>query len=173
MISRTGYTGEHGYEIYADAGYAGKLWELLLSAGAVPCGLGSRDTLRLEAGMPLYGHEMDEGITPLEAGLTWAVKRDKPDFIGKQAIMQRGTPRIRIGLKVTGKGIAREKQGVYMDDILIGEVTSGTHLPYLGGAYAMALADSTRAALGAEVTIDVRGRRVTAEIVPLPFYKRN
>lgn len=176
VLSRTGYTGEIGYEIYAKAKYAEKLWATLLEAGAehglIPCGLGARDTLRLEAGMPLYGHEMDENITPLETELSWAVKLDKPEFIGKQDMIERGTPRVRVGLKVTGKGIARERQAVYIGGEQIGETTSGTFLPFLSGAYAMALVDLGRAEPLSPVEIDVRGRRVSAQIVPLPFYKR-
>lgn len=119
MISRTGYTGEDGYEICCKNEDAVRLWELLLDAGKeyglIPCGLGARDTLRLEAGMPLYGHEMDENITPVEAGLGFAVKLNKDDFIGKQGIIDRGTPiKTRVGLKITGRGIARELYGILL-----------------------------------------------------------
>lgn len=176
IISRTGYTGEHGYELYVHNQYAVQLWDLLLEAGRdeglIPCGLGARDTLRLEAGMPLYGHEMTDEISPLEAGLAWAVKLGKPDFIGKAAIERRGAPRARVALKMTGKGIAREQQKVYMGDAEIGVTTSGTHLPYLGGAYALALVDAAHTEIGTQLEVDVRGRRVAAEIVPQPFYKR-
>lgn len=176
LISRTGYTGEHGYELYADAGQAVNLWNQLLDAGKeeglIPCGLGARDTLRLEAGMPLYGHEMSDEISPLEAGLGWAVKMGKPGFVGKGAIQAIGTPRARIALKVTGKGIVREQQDVFLGGEKIGVTTSGTHLPFLGGAYAMALVDSEHTEIGTRVEVDVRGRRVEAEIVTQPFYKR-
>ncbi len=172
ILSRTGYTGEMGYEIYCAPEKAEGLFRKLLESGAVPCGLGARDTLRLEAAMPLYGHEMTDEISPLEAGLSWAVKSDMHDFVGREAMLQRGVPRTRVGLKVTGKGIAREGQAVYAGTEPIGRVTSGTHLPYLGGAYAMALIASEQARPDAEVEIDVRGRRVAAKIVPLPFYKR-
>lgn len=175
MISRTGYTGELGYEIYTANENAPKLWKVLREAGEefglIPCGLGARDTLRLEAAMPLYGHEMTDDISPLEAGLGWAVKPEH-EFVGREAMLERGTPRARVGLKVTGRGIVREGQDVYIGAEKIGVTTSGTHLPYLGGAYAMALVDSRYTQVGTQVEADVRGRRVGAEIVPLPFYKR-
>lgn len=177
MISRTGYTGELGYEIYTAAGDGEKLWKVLREAGEefglIPCGLGARDTLRLEAAMPLYGHEMNEEITPLEAGLDFAVKLNKESFIGKEALMEAQTPsKTRVGLAVTGRGIVREHQDVYIGDQKIGISTSGTHCPYLGKAIAMALVDAQHADIGTAVEVDVRGRRVAAEIVALPFYKR-
>lgn len=171
MLSRTGYTGELGYELYTKPEDAEKLFRALMQAGAVPCGLGARDTLRLEASMPLYGHEMTDDISPLEAGLAWAIKPDHA-FVGRDAMLEIGTPRARVGLKITGKGIAREGQDVYMNGECIGKVTSGTHLPYLRGAYAMALIDSKDTAVGNSLEIDVRGRRVAAQIIALPFYKR-
>ena len=178
MISRTGYTGELGYEIYTAAANGEALWKLLRSAGEdeglIPCGLGARDTLRLEASMPLYGHEMDETVSPLEAGLDFAVKLDKPDFIGKDALVAAGKPtRVRVGLAVTGRGIIREHQDIYIGEQKIGQSTSGTHCPYLGGAFAMAMVDAEHAQVGTAVEADVRGRRVAAEIVALPFYKRS
>ena len=171
ILSRTGYTGEWGYELYCRPEDAETLFRALLKAGAEPCGLGARDTLRLEAAMPLYGHEMTDDVSPLEAGLGWAVKPEH-EFVGREAMLARGTPRTRVGLKVTGRGIVREGQDVYIGAEKIGVTTSGTHLPFLGGAYAMALVDSGRAEVGAQVEADVRGRRVAAQIVPLPFYKR-
>ena len=172
MLSRTGYTGELGYEIYTAPENAAILFQRLLDEGATPCGLGARDTLRLEASMPLYGHEMTDDISPMEAGLGWAVKADTHDFVGREAMLRRGVPRTRIGLQMTGKGIAREKQDVYLGEERIGHVTSGTHLPFLGGAYAMALVKTGRVQEGDSVEVDVRGRRVAARVVPLPFYKR-
>lgn len=177
IVSRTGYTGELGYEFYTRPEDAEKLWKILLEAGGeyglTSCGLGARDTLRLEAGMPLYGHEMDETITPFEAGLGFAVKMQKPDFIGRKALEGKETPaRVRIGLKVTGRGIAREEQDVYADGVKIGRTTSGTFCPFLQSACAMALVARNGSAAGTAVEVDVRGRRVPAEIVPLPFYKR-
>lgn len=177
LISQTGYTGEEGYEIYLSNEDAPEMWNLLLETGKddglIPCGLGARDTLRLEAGMPLYGHEMDDTISPLETGLNFGVKMGKDDFVGKKALEGRGEPEIkRIGLRITGRGIAREHQAIYDGDRLIGQTTSGTHAPFLKYPIAMALVDINSADIGSSVEIDVRGRRVAAEVVSLPFYKR-
>jgi aminomethyltransferase len=177
LISKTGYTGEDGYEIYCKPEDAIKLWNTLLDAGKeeglIPCGLGARDTLRLEAAMPLYGHEMDDTISPLETGLEFAVKMEKEFFIGKKGILERGElKKNRIGLRITGRGIAREHCPVYIDNKQIGVTTSGTHCPYLGHPVAMALLDMEYTGIGTQVEIDVRGRRITAEVVELPFYKR-
>lgn len=178
MVSTTGYTGEAGYEIYTAAENAPALWRALREAGEefglLPCGLGARDTLRMEAAMPLYGHEMDETITPLEAGLGFGVKLGKEEFIGKQALVDAGEPkRERIGLWATGRGIMREHQDVYVGDACIGHTTSGTHCPYLKHAVAMALVETGSAPIGSNVEVDVRGKRVAAEVVALPFYKRS
>ncbi len=178
MISTTGYTGEEGYEIYTASENAVKLWQVLRETGKefnlIPCGLGARDTLRLEASMPLYGHEMNEEITPLEAGLDFAVKMKKEDFIGKKALLEKGEPKIkRVGLKMLDRGIMRENQNVYLNDNLIGYTTSGTHLPYLKKALAMALIDKDNSKLQTVVEVDVRGRKLKAEIIELPFYSRN
>ena len=177
MISRTGYTGEFGYEIYLSLKDVVTLWNLILEAGkedgALPIGLGARDTLRLEAGMPLYGNDLTEEITPLEAGLTYGIKMEKEDFIGKQALIEKGEPaQKRVGLKVTGKGIVREHQDLYLKEEKIGWTSSGTFCPYLKGAVAMGYVDAAHAEPGTVLEADVRGRRVEVEIVPLPFYKR-
>ncbi len=177
LLSRTGYTGEDGFELYCAPEKAERLADAVLEAGKpyglIPCGLGARDTLRLEAAMPLYGHEMDDNISPPETGLSPFVKMEKPDFIGKKALLERGEPKIaRVGLKITGRGIAREHCGVYSGTEKVGHVTSGTYAPYLGCPIAMALLEKARAAVGTAVEIDVRGSRVAAEVVPLPFYKR-
>ncbi len=177
LVSQTGYTGEFGYELYCSAAEGPRLWDMLLEAGKeaglIPCGLGARDTLRLEAAMPLYGHEMDENITPLETGLDFAVKMNKEDFIGKAAMVEKGTPSItRVGLKVTGRGIVREHMDVLKDGKVIGHTTSGTYLPYLKGAYAMALVEAGSDELGTTVAVSVRGREIPCEITALPFYKR-
>lgn len=177
MVSKTGYTGEDGYELYVAADAAPAVWELLMEAGKeeglIPCGLGARDTLRLEASMPLYGHELDDGITPLEAGLGFAVKLDKEGFIGKEALERQGAPaRKRVGLKVTGRGIIREREDVYAGEKRVGQTTSGTHCPYLGYPVAMAFLDVEYTDPGTQVEAEVRGRRVPAVVVPLPFYKR-
>ena len=177
IVSKTGYTGEDGYELYCKAEDACDLWNTLLTIGAdeclIPCGLGARDTLRLEAAMPLYGHEMNDELTPKESGIGFFVKMDKPDFIGKQAILDKGAPTIkRVGLLVTGRGIAREHCPVYVDGKQVGEVTSGTHCPYIGKAIAMAYLPIELAVVGNAVQIDVRGRMIDAEIIKLPFYKK-
>ena len=163
IISKTGYTGEDGVEIYLAPEDAPAMWEMLMEAGQeeglIPCGLGARDTLRLEASMPLYGHEMDDTISPMEAGLGIFVKMDKEDFIGKQALVDKGPlTRRRIGLKVTGRGIIREHQAVYADGRQIGITTSGTHCPYLGYPVAMALVDVGYKEPGTVLEVEVRGR---------------
>ncbi|MGF0033175.1 glycine cleavage system aminomethyltransferase GcvT [Bariatricus sp. SGI.154] len=178
IISKTGYTGEDGVELYLDSSQAEKMWDVLLEngkeEGLIPCGLGARDTLRMEAAMPLYGHEMDDEVTPLETGLGFAVKMAKEDFIGKAALEEKGEPKIkRIGLKVTGRGIIREHQDVFVDGQKIGHTTSGTHCPYLGYPIAMALVDAAYTEVGTKVSVEVRGRQVEAEVVALPFYKRS
>ena len=176
LLSRTGYTGSFGYELYCSAVDTPALWQRLMEAGTglglTPCGLGARDTLRLEASMPLFGHEMCGETTPLEAGLDFAVKLGKPGFIGKEALLKQGEPaRVRAGLKITGRGIAREECAVFAGEKQVGVVTSGTHLPYMGGAYAMALLERAYTVPGTEVIVDVRGRKVEAQVVPMPFYK--
>ncbi len=177
MVSRTGYTGEDGFELYCSPQHAQEMWKLLLEVGQeeglVPCGLGARDTLRLEAGMPLYGHELSATINPFEAVLGFFVKMDKENFLGKAALeAARPISRRRVSLKITGRGIAREGCPVYDGDRQIGTVTSGTHCPWLGGAYAMALVDADYKEIGTTLTVDVRGKMVEAEIMKGPFYKR-
>lgn len=183
MVSKTGYTGEDGYEILCKPEDAAKLWEDLLEAGKeeglIPCGLGARDTLRLEAAMPLYGHEMDEDISPLEAGLSFAVKMNKEDFIGKSGIIARGEiTRKRVGINITGRGIAREDCPIYVKDeetgeeFLVGKTTSGTHCPYLKRPVAMGLIDVGYSGVGTELIVEVRGKKISAEVVSLPFYKK-
>ena len=188
IVSRTGYTGETGFELYCKSEDAVVLWEKLLeagqSAGLIPCGLGARDTLRLEAAMPLYGHEMDETITPFEAALSFAVKMEKSDFVGMEALKAtlagnaapesgKAMPaRIRTGLRVTGRGIIREHCQVYCQGKEIGATTSGTFCPHLKQAVAMALLKPEYAEPGIKVEAEVRGRMVEAETCALPFYKR-
>jgi aminomethyltransferase len=179
IVSRTGYTGEPGYELYCAPADAVALWEKLLEAGKglVPCGLGARDTLRLEAAMPLYGHEMDETVNPFEAGLSFAVKMEKPDFVGRAAlaaIRATGkTARIRVGLKVVGRGIIREHEGLFLGGKPVGKTTSGTFCPFLKESLAMALLDAEAPAPGTVVEADVRGRMIPAEVCALPFYKNS
>jgi aminomethyltransferase len=175
VVSRTGYTGEDGVEYMVGAGQVRTLWEELIRRGAQPCGLGARDTLRLEAAMPLYGHELSEETDPFQAGLAWAVKMDKGDFIGRQALEQRrqdATRRRRVGLELEGKRIAREGAAVIQQGREVGTVTSGTFSPTLGKAIVMAYVDPPAAAPGTASEVDVRGKPAPAKVVPLPFYKR-
>ena len=177
LISRTGYTGERGFEIYCDPKDAVDLWNALLWAGEadglIPCGLGSRDTLRLEASMPLYGHEMNDEISPIEAGLP--CRMNGKNFLGKQAIIDRGSPLVRrIGLKITGRGIAREHCPVLdRNGREIGWVSSGTFCPFLGYAAAMAYVPADGYETGTDLVVDVRGRLIEAVVVTLPFYNMN
>ena len=176
LLSRTGYTGEDGFELYAKAELAEQLFDALYAAGEPfglqLCGLGCRDTLRMEAAMPLYGHEMDDTVTPLETGLGHYVKLDKPDFIGREALLAAGEPkRARIGLRMVGRGIAREHFPVYAGDVAVGHTTSGTHCPTVGPV-AMALVEAHYQTVGTPLQVEIRGRRIEAEIVPLPFYSR-
>jgi len=177
LVSRTGYTGEDGFEFYMANEDAPRLWDKLIETGAclglVPCGLGARDTLRLEAAMPLYGHEMDDETTPLESGVGFFVKMNKADFIGKAAIEAKGTPRVkRIGLEVLDRGIARGGDTVLADGKEIGRVTSGTMCPFVKKAVAMALVDARNTA-ASDIQILSRGKALDAKEVPLPFYKIN
>lgn len=176
IAARTGYTGEHGYELFLAPEAAETVWDAILnvknedgSPAAVPCGLGARDTLRLEAGMPLYGHEMDESVTPLEAGLDFAVKLNK-DFVGSAALKAE-VRRERIGLEAVGRGIVREGCEVFYDDKMIGETTSGTYAPYLEKAVAMALVEKDKVKTGDMVEVKVRKRMIQMKVVELPFYK--
>jgi aminomethyltransferase len=179
VVSRTGYTGEDGVEIYIDADRAADLWDALLEAGRdqglVPAGLGARDTLRLEAGLRLYGQDMDEGVDPYSAGLGWTVKLGKGDFCGGAAlrrIAEQGPPRKTVGLSLEGRSIARHGQAVHDGDRPVGEVTSGGFSFTLGHGIATALVDP--AAAGRErLDVDIRGTVAGAAVVPLPFYKRS
>jgi len=175
IVSRTGYTGEDGFELYCKNEDALSLWEKLLDAGRyaniIPCGLGSRDTLRLEAGMPLWGHEMDEETTPFEAGLSFAVKMEKPDFIGKAALAKPAI-RIRTGIEITGRGIIREKTDVFHNGQKIGVTTSGTFCPYLEKSCAMVYLDPAYNKPGIIVQAQARGKMIEGITCALPFYKR-
>jgi aminomethyltransferase len=180
-LSRTGYTGEDGFEIIVSSGQvAGFVDALLEAAGRLslnvrPCGLGARDTLRLEAAMPLYGHELNEDIDPLQAGLAWAVKMNKGDFIGREALAQRKedpTQPVRVGLELASKRIAREGAAVLREGKPIGHVTSGTFAPTVGKAIAMAYVPQQSATVGTALEVDIRGKSAPAHVVPLPFYQR-
>jgi len=179
ILSRTGYTGEDGFELYLEPEGAAEVWRRLLAAGAphglVPAGLGARDTLRLEAAMALYGHEIDERTTPLEAGLSWVVKLGKGDFLGRAALLEQseqGVRRTLVGFSVEGRGIARQGHGVLSGGETVGEVTSGTWSPTLEKAIGMAYVPPALAAPGTPLELDVRGRKLPAAVVELPFYRR-
>ncbi len=178
VISRTGYTGEDGFELIVPASSAEEVWEAILEAGRphaiMPCGLGARDTLRLEAAMPLYGHELGEDTDPYSAGLGWAVKLDKGEFVGRSILSMRkeAPPLARIGLVLEGKRIARQGASVLSGDREVGLVTSGTFSPTLQTSIAMAMVAPDARTVGAILTVDVRGHRETARVVKLPFYKR-
>jgi aminomethyltransferase len=179
VISRTGYTGEDGFELIVSAARAVEVWDRLMAQGAaasiLPCGLGARDTLRFEAAMPLYGHEMDRTVNPYEAGLAWAVKPAKGEFVGRQALRdaQAACGRARIGLALPGKRIARQGAAVLDGDRQVGVVTSGTYAITLQRSLAMALVESQAATPGTSLAVDIRGTREPAEVVPLPFYRRD
>jgi len=179
IVARTGYTGEDGFEIFLDAPEATGVWDLLLAenreGGLEPCGLGARDVLRLEAGMPLYGHEMDEEITPLQAGLGWAVKFDKPAFVGKDALAaqrEAGDYARIVGLTMEGRVPARAGYSVLRDGARCGEIRSGSWGPSVGKNVATALVDAAAAEPGTALEVEVRGARHAASVAPLPFYKR-
>lgn len=178
LVSRTGYTGEDGFELVLPAELAETAWTQILDAGRsvemLPCGLGARDTLRFEAAMPLYGHEMDETVNPYAAGLGWAIKLNKGDFVGRDALRKwKASPgRTRIGLALHGKRIARQGCPVKQNGQVVGTVTSGTFSPTLSKSLAMALVSPAAAQAGTPLIIDVRGQDEPADIVPLPFYRR-
>ncbi len=182
IVSRTGYTGEDGFEVYAAADKAEQLWNKILEAGKygeeyglLPCGLAARNTLRLEAGMCLYGHEIDETTTLLEANLGWICKLNKGDFIGRERLAKQkeeGIKRQLVGFEVTDRGIARDGQDVLIDGQRVGQVTSGSPAPFLKKNIGMAYIPVESGSEGGAIEIDVRGRLVGAQIVPLPFYKR-
>jgi aminomethyltransferase len=179
LVARTGYTGEDGFELFCDARRATRLWDALVEAGEPlglkPCGLGSRDTLRLEAGMPLYGNELGRDVNPYEANLGRVVKLDKGEFMGRAAlaaVQQAGPVRKLVGLVMRDNAIARHGYPVLLDGAEVGLVTSGTASPTLGEPIAMAYLPAAAAAVGSEVEVEVRDRPHRAEQVKLPFYRR-
>jgi aminomethyltransferase len=179
IISRTGYTGEDGFEVYAPAENAQQLWEKMLETGAeegiLPCGLAARNTLRLESAMSLYGHELGDDITPLEANLGWITKLQKGDFVGRDKIAElkeKGIKRKLVGFEMREPGIARDGYDVYVEDDKVGTVTSGSPAPFLKKNIGLAFVPPEFANVGQELRIDVRGKRLAAEVVPTPFYKR-
>jgi aminomethyltransferase len=182
IVSRTGYTGEDGFEVYAAADKAEQLWDKILDAGntgspegVLPCGLAARNTLRLEAAMALYGHEIDETTTLLEANLGWICKLNKGDFIGREALAKQkgeGVKRRLAGFEITDRGIARDGQEVVVDGAKVGRVTSGSPAPFLKKNIGLAYVPVEFGVEGQQIHIDVRGRLVAAQIVKTPFYKR-
>ncbi len=182
LIARTGYTGEDGFEIFVDGAYASNVWNDLLRAhhrdGLEPCGLGARDVLRLEAGMPLYGHELTEEISPVQGGQAWAVKLSKPAFTGREALAQQLESDVyaRVaGLVMRGRVPAREGYAVYVGDRRVGEIRSGSFGPSVGGGknVATALLERDAATAGTVLAVEVRGARHEADVAPMPFYKRS
>ena len=178
LVSRTGYTGEDGFEIYLESASAEKVMRKLLEEGRafgiLPCGLGARDTLRLEAKMALYGNDIDETVTPWEADLGWTVKMQKGDFIGRDALARQkeeGVPRKLVGFEMVDRGIASHGYAAKTASGP-GIVTSGTHSPTFGKPIGLALLPAAAAAVGVEFTVDIRGRAAAARVVPTPFYKR-
>jgi aminomethyltransferase len=178
-ISRTGYTGEDGFEVFVPPASADRVWTAMLDAGreagVVPAGLGARDTLRLEAAMRLYGNDMDESTTVVEADLGWIVGWKKQEFLGQDVLQHQkadGARRKLIGFEMLDRAIARHGYDVYVDGARAGTVTSGTQTPFLKKAIGMAYVPSDRTAAGSEFEVDIRGRRAKARVVPMPFYKR-
>ena len=176
FVGRTGYTGEDGCELLLDRAAGLALWQQLLAEGVTPCGLGARDTLRLEAAMHLYGQEMDASTTPLEAGLGWLVHLEMPKpFIGREVLERQtaeGVGKRLVGLKLQGRAIARHGYPVLLNDQVVGEVTSGTWSPSLGEAIALAYVPPAAAKLGTELAVQIRGKSEPAVVVKRPFYRR-
>jgi aminomethyltransferase len=180
LVSRTGYTGEDGFEILLDAGDAAPVWSAILEAarhsGGLPAGLAARDTLRLEAALPLCGSDMDRTTTPLEAGLGWVVKLGKGAFVGREALVAQsegGIPRRLVGIELDDPGIPRHGHPVWRDDAAIGVVTSGARSPTLGRCVGLAYVGAPHAAPGTPIGVDIRGRRHRGRVVPKPFYRRH
>jgi aminomethyltransferase len=178
-VSRSGYTGEDGFEIFVPPQSADRVWLALLESGRsvdlVPCGLGARDTLRLEAAMRLHGNDIDDTTTPLEADLGWMVGWNKDDFLGADVLRKQkaeGVARRLVGFEMLDRGIARPGCDAYVGEAKAGRVTSGTQTPYLKRAIGLAYLPIAHTAAGTEFDVDIRGRRTRARVVPLPFYKR-
>jgi aminomethyltransferase len=178
-VSRTGYTGEDGFELFVPPQSADKVWLALLQSGGtiglVPCGLGARDTLRLEAAMRLHGNDIDESTTALEADLGWIVGWKKDEFVGADALRRQraeGVKRKLVGFELLDRGIARQGHTIHAGDGIVGVVTSGTQTPYLKKAIGLGYVPAELSAPGTPFDIDIRGRRLRAQVVPTPFYKR-
>jgi len=180
LISRTGYTGEDGFEIFVEKRKAVSLWNAILEAGkdarVIPCGLGARDTLRLEAGFPLYGHEYDEEISPFNTGFSFAIKLEKEeDFIGKKALLKQketGVHKRLVGIKMKNKMIPRQGYSIFVKDNAVGKITSGTFSPSLEYPIAMGYMNIESSFLGQLVEVEIRGKKHTGVVTKLPFYKK-
>ncbi|MBN1224577.1 MAG: glycine cleavage system aminomethyltransferase GcvT [Candidatus Aminicenantes bacterium] len=180
LVSRTGYTGEDGFEIYTQSEESIKIWEALLGGGEeygiLPVGLGARDTLRLESTLMLYGNDIDETTTVLEAGLAWLVKFKKGDFLGRDALLKQkeeGVKRKLSGFEISGRGIARHGYPVFVRGKEVAKVTSGTYAPFLKKSIGLVYLPAEASEIDSEIEVEIRGNRVKAKVVPLPFYKRN
>jgi len=175
FIARTGYTGEDGFEVMVDPAVGVELWQILLQSGVIPCGLGARDTLRLEAAMALHGQDIDETTTPLEAGLGWLVHLDtKGNFIGRSVLEQQkaaGVPRRLVGISMQGRNIARHGYQVLSNSRVVGEITSGTLSPTLGYPVALAYVPTKLATLGQQLDVEIRGKTYPGTVVKRPFYR--
>ncbi|MBI4464117.1 MAG: glycine cleavage system aminomethyltransferase GcvT [Acidobacteria bacterium] len=180
MVARTGYTGEDGFEIYLPVAESERIWNELLEAGKkeglLLCGLGARNTLRLEAGMLLYGHDMNETTTPLEVNLRWICKLDKGPFLGREVLLEQarsGLPMLLVGFQMTDRAIARDDAPVWVEERQIGLVTSGSYAPFLKKNIGLAYVAREFAQVGQPVQIEIRGTLAAAEVVPTPFYRRS
>ncbi|MDE5652828.1 MAG: glycine cleavage system aminomethyltransferase GcvT, partial [Muribaculaceae bacterium] len=174
--SRTGYTGEDGFEIYGSHDYIVKVWDRLMEAGVQPCGLGCRDTLRFEVGLPLYGHELSDQITPIEGSLSMFVKLDKPSFIGKEALARQkaeGVKRRIVGVELEGSAVPRAGYPVIVDGEQVGEVTTGYKSISTGKSVAMAMVAKPYDKLGTPVEIQIRKKRFPGKVVKKRFYDKN
>ncbi|HSB20677.1 MAG TPA: glycine cleavage T C-terminal barrel domain-containing protein, partial [Anaeromyxobacteraceae bacterium] len=179
LVARTGYTGEDGFELFCPPDRAARLWDALLEAGkgegVCPAGLGARDSLRLEVAYRLYGSDMDDGTTPLEAGLGWVVKLEKGDFVGREALVRQkdaGVPRKLVGFTLTDPGIARHGYKTLRDGQVVGTVTSGTKSPSLGISIGLAYLPAALGAEGSTFAVEIRGRAAAARVVKTPFLSR-
>jgi aminomethyltransferase len=176
IISRTGYTGEDGFEVYGSHDFTRKMWDMLMEAGVTPCGLGCRDTLRFEVGLPLYGHELTADITPIEASLSMFARLEKPEFIGKEALAKQkeeGVTRRIVGIELEGKAVPRQGYPVEVNGEVVGEVTTGYNSISTGKSVAMAMVKKEYAKLGTAVEVRIRKKTFPAVVVKKRFYEKN
>ena len=178
-VARTGYTGEDGFEVFANASDAVRMWELIEKKGAPfgiqPIGLGARDTLRLEACLPLYGHELDDATSPIEVGYGWTVKLDKGDFIGRDKLVEqveKGLPKQLVGLVTEGQALPRQGYPIKLGGKQVGQVTSGSQGIFVGHPIALGFVKPELAQVGQNLAVEIRGIDVPAKVVPMPFYKK-